>query len=160
MLTAEAALQGRESVKVQIVRDGEPHTFTCRTLAHEGLGTTTVVGWAGLLLQAAPEAVQAQRALPVGGGVYASYRYFGSPSSRYDLAPTSHIIEVDSTPTPDLDAFLKCTAHKRDGEVLRLKYVDLEGRCRMTTLKLDLKYWPTFLLQRDAATGEWERRML
>ena len=158
--TCEAALQGREAVDVQIVRDGQPLTVHCPTLSHDGLGTSTVVGWAGLLLQEAPEAVQSQRSLPVGGGVYASYRFFGSPSSRYDLAPTSHIIEVDSTPTPTLEAFLSCTRHKRDGEVLRLKYVDLEGRRRMTTLKLDLKYWPTFLLTRDKASGEWERSML
>ena len=88
---------------------------------------------------------------------YAAYRFFGSPSSRYDLSPTSHIVEVDGAPTPDLAAFLACTRKKRDGEVLRVKYVDLEGRCRMTTLKLDLKYWPTFALERDAE-GEWRRR--
>ena len=33
-------------------------SWGCRTLAHDGLGTQTVVGWAGLLLQEAPEAVQ------------------------------------------------------------------------------------------------------
>ena len=44
---AEVALRDRESVDVQIVRDGSPLSFTCRTLAHDGLGTTTVVGWAG-----------------------------------------------------------------------------------------------------------------
>lgn len=119
-----------------------------------------VVGWAGLLLQAAPEAVHSQRALPEGGGVYASYRFFGSPASRHDLAPTANIVEVDATPTPTLEAFLECTRNKRDGEVLRVKHIDLEGRCRMTTIKLDLKYWPTYLLERDVASGEWERRGL
>ena len=53
-----------------------------------------MLGWAGLLLQESPDAVQQQRTLPPQGGVYASYRFFGSPSSRYDLAPTSHIVEV------------------------------------------------------------------
>ena len=53
---------------------------------------------------------------------------------------------------------MACTRHKRDGEVLRVKYVDIEGRTRMTTLKLDLKYWPTFALERDEKSGEWCRR--
>lgn len=82
-----------------------------------------------------------------------------SPCSRYDLSPTSHIVEVDSTPTPTLESFLAITRRKRDGEVLRIKYVDLDGRPRMTTVKIDLKYWPTFLLQRQAS-GEWERQEL
>ena len=50
---------------------------------------------------------------------------------RYDLSPTSHIIEVDVVPTPDMQSFIACTRHKRDGEVVRIKHVDLEGRvCR------------------------------
>lgn len=160
LLDAEAALQGRESVEVSIVRDGQMQRVRCATMKSEGLGTTEVVCWAGLLLQTAPEAVQSQRTVPKGGGVYASYRYHGSPSVSYNISPTSHIVEVDSTPTPDLASFLACTRHKRDGEVLRVKYVTLEGHVRMTTLKLDLQYWPTFTLSRDAATGEWGRRML
>ena len=114
--------------------------------------------WAGLLLQETPDAVRAQRSVPAQGGVYASYRFYGSPSSRYDLSPTSHIIEVDSVPTPNLAALLECTRGMADGEVVRVKTVDLEGRLRMTTLKLDLKYWPTFTLSRSAA-GEWSRTM-
>ena len=46
---------------------------------------------------------------------------------------------------------------KRNGEILRIKYVDLEGRRRMTTLKVDLKYWPTFLLTRGP-NGDWVRK--
>ena len=61
-------------------------------------------------------------------------------------------------PTPNLAALLECTRGMADGEVVRVKTVDLEGRLRMTTLKLDLKYWPTFTLSRSAA-GEWSRTM-
>ena len=41
-------------------------------------------------------------------------------------------------------------------QVVRIKHVDLEGRVRMTTLKVDLKYWPTYRLSRTAG-GDWER---
>ena len=41
---------------------------------------------------------------------------------------------------------------------MRVKFTDLEGRHRLTTLKLDLQYWPTFTLESDAA-GEWARTM-
>lgn len=78
---------------------------------------------------------------------------------RYDLSPTSHIIEVDGANTPNLEAFIECTRSKHDGEVVRVKIVDLEGRCRMTTLKLDLKYWPTFCLNRGP-DGEWAREVI
>jgi hypothetical protein len=75
------------------------------------------------------------------------------------LSPTSHIVEVDGEDTPNLAAFMECTRSKHDGEVVRIKIVDLEGRCRMTTLKLDLKYWPTFCLHRHAS-GEWARELV
>jgi len=152
---AEMAVQGRDAVALEVVRDGKPLTIECATQQCSGLGTQQVVGWAGLLLQPTPDAVAAQRAVPV-RGAYASYRFFGSPASRYDLSPTSHIIEVDAQPTPDLRSFLKATKHKADGEVVRVKHVDLEGRVRMSTLKLDLRYWPTYVLQRGA-DGEWTR---
>jgi len=151
----EDSIQGRSLVTLDVVRDGQQRKVDCRTMELDGAGTQKVVGWAGLLLQATPEAVLAQRTVP-SEGVYASYRFFGSPASRYDLAPTSHIVEVDSVPTPDLDAFVACTRHKRDGEVLRVKYIDIDGRPRMTTVKLDLHYWPTYKLER-AGDGEWQR---
>ena len=99
---AEAASQASASVQLGVVRDGAPFAVTAPMLPSDGLGTTRVLGWAGLLLQETPDAVRAQRSVPAQGGVYASYRFYGSPSSRYDLSPTSHIIEVDSVPTPTL----------------------------------------------------------
>ena len=151
----EEALQGRDQVEIELLRDGHPLTLQCPTRRSDGVGTTRVVGWAGLLLQQAPEAVQAQRTVPH-EGVYCSYRFNGSPASRYDLSPTSHIVEVDARPTPDLGAFLACVNGRKHGDVVRIKHVDLEGRVRMTTLKLDLKYWPTYMLER-ADDGEWSR---
>ena len=96
----------RPDIAIDVVRDGRQQRISCETVELDGTGTTRVVGWAGLMLQTAPEAVLAQRSVPP-AGVYASYRFFGSPASRYDLAPTSHVVEVDSTPTPTLEAFLR-----------------------------------------------------
>ena len=129
----------------------------CDTLALDGLGTQAVVGWAGLLLQRTPDAVCSQRSV-AGRGVYASYRFFGSPAARYDISPTVHVTALDSVPTPDLSTFLAEAQLRRDGDVVRVKFTDLEGRHRLTTLKLDLQYWPTFTLESDAA-GEWVRTM-
>jgi hypothetical protein len=39
-----------------------------------------------------------------------------------------------------------CTSSYLSAPVIR--YVDLEGRLRVTTLKLDLRWWPTFSLER------------
>ena len=118
------------SLKLDVMRDGKPLTVDVETLSSDGLGTQRVVGFAGLLVQHVPDAVMAQRQVAP-NGVYCAYRYYGSPSSRYDLPPTSRIVEVDAAPTPDLGAFLEQVTKKRD-EVLRVKYVDLEGRTRMT----------------------------
>jgi PDZ domain-containing secreted protein len=82
-----------------------------------------------------------------------------APPCRYDLSPTTHIVEVDGADTPNLAAFIESTRSKHDGEVVRIKIVDLEGRCRMSTLKLDLKYWPTFSLSRGE-DGEWAREAI
>jgi len=45
-------------------------------------GTQEVLGWGGVLVQATPDAVRSQRVVPP-GGVYVSYRFHGSPASRY-----------------------------------------------------------------------------
>ena len=156
LYAAEVAVnKAPPSLKLDVMRDGKPLTVNVETLSSDGLGTQRVVGFAGLLVQHVPDAVMAQRQVAP-NGVYCAYRYYGSPSSRYDLPPTSRIVEVDAAPTPDLGAFLEQVTKKRDGEVLRVKYVDLEGRTRMTTLRLDLTYWPTFTLERGA-DGEWTR---
>ena len=42
---AEEALQGKEEVDVQLVREGVASTQRCRTLAHDGLGTQRISRW-------------------------------------------------------------------------------------------------------------------
>ena len=116
LYAAEVAVnKAPPSLKLDVMRDGKPLTVDVETLSSDGLGTQRVVGFAGLLVQHVPDAVMAQRQVAP-NGVYCAYRYYGSPSSRYDLPPTSRIVEVDAAPTPDLSAFLEQVTKKRDGE--------------------------------------------
>jgi hypothetical protein len=80
---AERATQQSTRVALDVVRDGKVRTVTAPTTAFDGLGTQHVLGWAGVLVQETPDAVRSQRAVPTAtGGVYISYRFYGSPASR------------------------------------------------------------------------------
>lgn len=60
--------------------------------------------------------------------------------------------------TPDLDALLAVVAPLRDGDDARVKMVHLEtGAPKVITLKLDLKYWPTWSLTFCDQTYAWQR---
>ena len=48
---AHSVLSPEASVQLGVVRDGAPFAVTAPMLPSDGLGTTRVLGWAGLLLQ-------------------------------------------------------------------------------------------------------------
>ena len=68
---------------------------------------------------------------------------------RFQLPPTSLVKEVDGVPTPTLEAFAAAVQGKADGESVRLKQEDLRGVKSVSSLKLDLTYWPTYEVCRD-----------
>ena len=102
-------------------------------------------------------ALAAQRAIP-GESVYVAWSWFGSPAHRYRLRATRRIAAVDGKPTPDLDAFIAAVSAKPDRGSVRLKTIDLEGKVEVITLRLDLRYWPTYELRRS--DEGWTRRRL
>jgi S1-C subfamily serine protease len=140
--------------EIDVLRNGEVVRIEVEPQPMSGDGTTRAVLWSGALLQAPHLALAAQYAMPR-GGVYVSRHWFGSPSTRYGLDATSRIVEVDGRPVSDLDEFLALVARKRNREAVRLKTIDLEGKPRVITLKLDLEYWPTYELRRTESG--WER---
>jgi S1-C subfamily serine protease len=147
----------RDAVELQVLREGEQLELTVPTEPLSGRGTERGLLWAGTLLQTPPPALARDHSLPR-EGVYISRYWFGSPANRYGLNATSRIVEVNGKPTPDLDRFLDAVADTPDRGSVRLKLLDLEGRIRVKTLKLDLEYWPTWELLRGA--GGWERRRI
>ena len=146
-----------QSVVVELLRDGRRQQVRVGTVALESDETRKVLLWGGAALQVPPAAVARQRGVAC-EGVYVASLSPGSPANLYQLSPTSRIVEVDGKPTPSLEAFLAVVRAKRHGESVRIRQEDLRGASSVSTLKLDLKYWPTFALERDEKSGEWCRR--
>jgi len=151
------AASAAQAVELKILREGREVELTVPTQLLGGDGTSRGLLWAGTLLQKPPPALARDHSLPR-DGVYVSRYWFGSPANRYGLRATSRIVQVNGKPTPDLDRFLEAVGDTGDRGFVRLKVVDLEGRVRVKTLKLDLEYWPTWELLRGPEG--WERRRL
>ncbi len=67
-------------------------------------------------------------------------------------------MEVDGTPTPDLDAFLKAVTGRPDRASVRLKTITWNNAPEVITLKLDKHYFPAYELTHTASG--WQRKAL
>jgi pro-apoptotic serine protease NMA111 len=142
----EEAVQKPE-VTVTVWRDGEAHDIKIGTAALDGHGIERAVSWAGALLQDPHRAMAAQRGIEP-DGVYVAFFSYGSPATRYGLWAGRRIVEVDDTPTPDLETFVEIVAGKRDQSSVRLKTVTWNDAVEVITLKLDNQYWPAYEIRR------------
>jgi pro-apoptotic serine protease NMA111 len=88
-------------------------------------------------------------------GVYVAGSFRGTPAERHGLYPTLRILAAGGRPTPDLAAFQAAVAEVGDGDSVRLRVADLEGKLQVLSLELDLHDWPTAHLQREASG--WRR---
>ena len=137
----ERAVVDRESVGVTVWRDGAEITVQVPTTPLGGNDVERVVQWAGATLQAPHRALSVQRGLKP-EGVYVAFFSYGSPASRFRLFPGRRIVEVDGTPTPDLDAFLRVVSGRPDRSSLRLRPLSWYNMAAGITVKLDRHYWP------------------
>lgn len=141
-------------IEVTFLRDGAEQTERFASLVVDGHGVDRVVSWAGLIVHEPHYEVAAQKALDP-KGVYIAWLWFGSPAARFQLRPTYRILMVDDTETPDLDAFLAAVSGLRDSEPVRLTMESLGGTRQVATLKMDLQYWPTQVI--EVVDGRWQR---
>jgi S1-C subfamily serine protease len=142
------------SVALTVLRDGKELALQVETTALPGRDIDRLLMWAGAVLHAPHRAMAAQRGIPP-EGVFVAYFAYGSPATRYQLFAGRRIVEVDGRPTPDLDAFIAAVRGRPDRSSVRLKTVTWNGSTDVTTLKLDLQYWPTYELRR--ADSGWQR---
>ena len=142
----EKAVQKPEVV-VTVWRNDTVHEIVVQTAALDGLGIDRAISWAGALLQNPHRAMAAQRGVDT-DGVYVAYFSYGSPSTRYGLWAGRRVVEVNETPTPDLQAFIDAVKGIKHRESVRLKTVTWNGTAEVITLKLDNQYWPAYEIRR------------
>ncbi len=149
----EKAVQ-KPKVTVTVWRNGRVRDIDINTAALDGRGIDRAVSWAGALLQDPHRAMAAQRGIdPV--GVYVAFFSYGSPATRYGLWAGRRVIEIDETPTPDLQAFVDAISGKQDQSSVRVKTVTWNGTVDVITLKLDNQYWPAYEIHRTE--NGWRR---
>ncbi len=152
----EKAVQ-KPSVTVTVWRDGAAKELEVATAALDGDGIDRAVSWAGALLQDPHRAMAAQRGIEP-DGVYIAFFSYGSPATRYGLWAGRRLVEVDDTPTPNLQAFVDAIEGKEDQESVRLKTVTWNGAVEVITLKLDNQYWPAYEIRRTE--NGWQRSFI
>ena len=149
----EKAVQKPEVV-VTVWRAGEALEIKTETSVLDGRGIDRAVSWAGALLQDPHRAMAAQRGVDQ-KGVYVAFFSYGSPATRYGLWAGRRVVEVDETPTPDLQTFVETVSGKQDQASVRLKTVTWNGAVEVITLKLDNQYWPAYEIRRT--NDGWRR---
>ncbi len=149
----EEAVQKPE-VDVTIWRDGEVMEVPVQTAALDGMGIDRAISWAGALIQNPHRAMAAQRGVST-EGVYIAYFSYGSPATRHGLWAGRRVVEVNETPTPDLQSFVDAVKDIGHRESVRLKTVSWNGTAEVITLKLDTQYWPAYEIRRTA--DGWRR---
>jgi pro-apoptotic serine protease NMA111 len=143
-----------ERVEVTVARGAAPLELTVETRRMDAEGTREALLWAGALLQAPPLELAMQWGAPR-SGVYVAGAFRGTPAERHGLRPTLRILAAAGQPTPDLASFQAAVAALADGDTVRLRTLDLEGRSHVLSLDLDLHDWPEVRLERRA--GGWQR---
>ena len=142
----EKAVQ-KPAVTVTVWRNGKAVDVDVETAALDGRGIDHAVSWAGALLQDPHRPMAAQRGIDP-YGVYVAFFSYGSPATRYGLWAGRRVVEIDETPTPDLETFVDVIADKKDHESIRVKTVTWNGAVEVITLKLDNQYWPAYEIRR------------
>jgi S1-C subfamily serine protease len=143
-----------ERVALTVARGAAVQDLTLDTVPVDVEGTREALLWAGALLQPPPLELASQWGAPR-TGVYVGGGFRGTPAERDQLRPTLRILSAGGQPTPDLAAFRAAVAEARDGDTVRLRTVDLEGRIEVIAVELDLHDWPTVVLRR--MQSGWER---
>jgi S1-C subfamily serine protease len=143
-----------ERVALTVARGSELFEASVATWPSDGEGAREALLWGGALLQQPPVELASQWGVPR-VGIYVAGSFRGTPAERDRLHPTLRILAAGGRPTPDLAAFQAAVAGVGEGEAVRLRVADLEGKIEVLSAELDLHDWPTVLLRREESG--WRR---
>ncbi|RKP25690.1 trypsin-like cysteine/serine peptidase domain-containing protein [Syncephalis pseudoplumigaleata] len=137
-----------ESLSLTILREKKELTVQVPTTPIDGEDVRRVLSWAGAIIQEPHKAVlQQSKKLP--SRVYISARSRGSPAYMYGMVPTMWITHVNGRATPDVDTFLAVVRDRPDNTYVRVKIITFDMIPMVLSIKQNLHYWPTTLLERD-----------
>lgn len=156
-------------LQLRILRDGKEQDV-CATLRRaDGIGTTRVILWAGMILQSAQDSCFAWGHVPSTGpqAPYISRWSYGSPCHRHGIRAAQWLTQLDSTPLHNLDDLMQAirAAARGAGDksgtsiAMRLRTETLRGKAAAHTIRTDSTYWPFVELTRDA-WGSWDCKII
>ena len=108
------------NLSLQSFSNDEVIELSIKTAALTGTGIERALLWGGALLQDPHRAMAAQRGIGT-DGVYVAYFSYGSPATRYGLWAGRRVVEVNETPTPNLQAFIDVVKDIEHRESVRVK---------------------------------------
>jgi S1-C subfamily serine protease len=146
-----------ERATLRVLRGGQVLDLEVATQALDGRGVDRVVQWAGLVAHEPHREVSSQAGV-VRTGVYGAWIWYGTPGHDGGILPTRRIVEVDGRPISSLDDLLAIAAEQHDGQAVRVKLEQLDGRVEVKTLEMDTRFWPTLLLE-DKGLG-WTSQVI
>ena len=106
-------LHWHETLEAVVVRRREQINVELHTVADDDVETTHIATLCGVLLQKPHLAVR-QHIKELPSEVYISSRFYGAPSSRYNLWSSSFITHMNGTPTPTLESLVSSVANIPD----------------------------------------------
>ncbi len=151
------AVRGKESVRVTLVRGGEPFELALPTEGHARVDVDRVVLWAGMRIHAPHRGARLAGIEP--GLPYIAWRESGSPAGRARLYAQRSILEVNGVPTPDLDALVEIVRELPDRQSVRVLVLTRQGEREVLTLETEQTFWPSQELRWDPEDG-WSRQAL
>jgi hypothetical protein len=147
-------MYNHDTLDLVVIRGKQLTTLTVPTSPVNGEGTGRLVFWAGAVMQEPHKAVlQQSKALP--SRIYVSARSRGSPAYMYGLAPTIWITHINGTRVHTLDDFVERITACKHEPFVRIKAQSFDLVPLVFTIKQDLHYWPTCLMERQGHNRDW-----
>ena len=155
---------GNKPLNIKVYRFGDELNYEINPTPLSVRGTTRILTFAGIQVQPTHESAKFHGYVPdslwTQEGVYISFIKLGSPADSTDIAPVRWIVEVNNHPVNNIDNLLTEILKLKHQEYVRVRTMDWQGSEALSTLRLDLHFWPTTELVYDLGSHSWNFKVL